>query len=93
MKAARATNNFSADEVTIMAWLCEMLTAGTFVADKGNVRQADTVATAEDLIKAWWHSMVISLPVPFVLESNPAGIFKGGDNVVGSEMPDIMVLS
>ena len=53
--------------------------------------QADTVAAAaaEGLVGAWWYSVAVATPVPFVLESSPAGVSKGKDNIVGCETPSI----
>ena len=53
-----------------------MLTAGMLVADKANAEWPGTVTATEDLLRVWWHSVVV-LPVSFVFEDGPAGIFKG----------------
>ena len=60
--------------------------AGTFVKDKADVEQAGTIAAdaAEGLVRAWRHSILIP---------PPACIFERGDNIVGYETPDIMVLA
>ena len=72
-----------------MAWLCEMkIKKGPVHTDcKINVGQASTVsaAVAKSLIRAVGHSIVVPPPAPFVLLSNPVGVFKGGD-MIGGEM-------
>ena len=70
-------------------------TAGMFVADKADVGQAGmvTAVAVEGLVRVWWHSVVVLPSTPFVFKGRPAGVFKGGDNMVGGEMPGIIVLS
>ena len=52
--------------------------------------QAGTVAVAaaDGLVKALWHSIAV---LPFVLESSPVDVCNG-DNMVGGETPDVLVL-
>ena len=71
-----------------------MLTAGMFVKEKGDAGQAGMVAAdaAEGLTKAWGYSVAVPPPVHFIFESDPAGVFKGWDQMVGGETPVIMVL-
>ena len=42
-------------------------------------------------VSAWWHRIVVPLPVPFILENSSVGVFKGGDNLDGGQMVGIMV--
>ena len=66
-----------------------------FMTDKANMGQTSlvAVATAEGLVRVWWHSIAIPPPVPFVLRSGSAGVSEWGDNMTGSEMPGFMVFS
>ena len=81
---------------TFMDWLRETRsrrdrstpTAVTFLTDKDDVGQADTVAE-EGLIRIWWHSIAVPPFVPFV----SADIFKIGNNLVGGEKPSVSVLN
>ena len=83
----------------VMAWVqrlrmgCSMPTAGTFVADKADARQRSmvTVVAVESLVRAWCYSIAVFSPVLFIFESGPGDVFKG-ENMVGCEMPGIMVL-
>ena len=61
--------------------------------DKTDMRQAGivAVAAAENLVRGWWHSVAVSLPALFVLKSGCAGVFKGGNNMVGGVMSNIMI--
>ena len=62
-----------------------------FLADK-----ADTTVVAiagEGLVWDGWHSVPVSLPVPFVLEGGIVGILKGGEKIDGDETPVVTVLS
>ena len=65
------------------------------MTDKALVRQEGmvVVATTEGLIRPWWHSIVVPPSAPFILESVPMGVLKGGDNIVGGDMPSFMVFS
>ena len=69
--------------------------AGIFVADKANKVLADMVAVTseKDVERAWRHSIVVSPSVPFILESSPVAVFKGGDNMFGGEKPGLTVLN
>ena len=71
-----------------------MPTAGMFMIDKANAGQAGIVLvdTVKGLVMAWRYYIVVP-PVLFLLESSSAGVFKGGNNVVGGEIPDVTVLS
>ena len=62
-----------------------MLTAGMFIVYKTTGEQVDpvTVAAAEDLIRILWYIVLVLPLVPFMVESDPTGIFKRGDNMVG----------
>ena len=55
--------------------------AGTFITDKTAVGQAGrvTVSTAEGLVKARWHNIVVP----------PADVFKGEGNILGAEIASI----
>ena len=52
-----------------------------------------TLPATKGLISAWWHSVAVFLPVPFVFESSPACVFKGGDNMISGKTPGITVHS
>ena len=66
-----------------------------FMTDKADAGKAGTIidTLAKVLVRVWYHSIVVPPPVPFVLEISPAGVFKGGNNMIGGETPDIIVLS
>ena len=40
----------------------------------------------------WQHSVVVPSPGPFVFERGPVSVFEREENMVGGEMPGIMVL-
>ena len=69
----------------IMIWLCEWRSrSGQSMPYKTNAKQAGmiAVATAEGLVRAWWHDALVPPPVPFVFGGNPMGVFKGGHMVL-----------
>ena len=68
--------------------------AGTFEANKANAGQAGTVSAAatQGLLKVWWHSVAVLLPLPFVLEDGTAWFFQGRNNIFNGEMPNVTVL-
>ena len=64
------------------------------MADKANVGYAGTAAAAEaeDLVRFWWRSVVVLLPVRFVSEGDPAGVLKGGNSMVEGKTPGVKIL-
>ena len=70
-------------------------TAGMFVGDKDDARQAGTAAATADygLIKTGWHSIEVLPSVPFVVEGGSTDVFKKRHYMVGSEMPGVTVIS
>ena len=54
---------------------------------KRHVYEADMeqagMVEVEGLGRVWWHNVAIPPPATSILEGGPAGVFKGGDNIVG----------
>ena len=71
------------------------LSVDTFVANEANAGQARTVTVAavEGLVRVWWHSVAVLLPMLFVLKGCPACVFKWGDNMVGGDTLSVKVLN
>ena len=65
------------------------LQAHSWLTSRMQERQTGTVtvAVAEGVVKSWLHCITIPLPVAFALESGPAIVFDGGDDIVVGEIP------